>query len=301
MKFTRFCILLTIIGLILTVGCASEQSQQPPEEDKDWQEILQTEISADMHPMNTIAFVDEDNGLIGGSLHFSWVYFTTDGGTTWTEAEGSVFELTLLEIADDETVWQCGLNTLGTSSDGGRTWAAKEHKYGSCRLLSAVDADTSWMVAGDSLVATTDGGKTWTEVTLPEGLSGQQIVGIASRSAADGYILDSRGTLFITADGGQNWSSQPVKPITDSEMNLVEKSPSPTGVIHFFDTENGLIVASLAGGGQSKAMALRTADGGQSWVEEDLPAEFGGFHLTHDGTVLTVVDLFNQISVLRYQ
>ena len=49
-------------------------------------------------------------------------------------------------------------------------------------------------------------------------------------------------------------------------------------------------------------MALRTADGGQTWEEETIPAEIGAPYLTHDGMLLTVSSFLNigELTLLRY-
>jgi hypothetical protein len=59
---------------------------------------------------------------------------------------------------------------------------------------------------------------------------------------------------------------------------------------------------SLVGGGSNKVVALRTADGGQTWTEEIVPTTIGTLHLTHDGEYLTVVSALrpDKITVLRY-
>jgi hypothetical protein len=58
---------------------------------------------------------------------------------------------------------------------------------------------------------------------------------------------------------------------------------------------------SLIGGG-SKLVALRTADGGQTWTEEAVPAPIGTLHLTHDGKYLTVIPAIEsqKIIVVHY-
>jgi photosystem II stability/assembly factor-like uncharacterized protein len=72
--------------------------------------------------------------------------------------------------------------------------------------------------------------------------------------------------------------------------------------MRFLDANHGIVVLSLAGGGESKIVALRTTDGGQTWEEEAVPAEIGKPYLTNDGMLLTVASFLNigEITVLRY-
>ena len=48
-------------------------------------------------------------------------------------------------------------------------------------------------------------------------------------------------------------------------------------------------------------LALRTADGGQTWEQEELPLKIGALHLSSDGTTLAVVGSSGKIAVLHYQ
>jgi photosystem II stability/assembly factor-like uncharacterized protein len=165
-----------------------------------------------------------------------------------------------------------------------------------------VDSEAAWYLSPARLEATTDGGTTWEKVNLPAGVLPGRILAISLRAPKEGYVLDSAGDLYTTLDGGQSWSSQNL----GLKERYGEMGPLPSGGIapaamRFFDADHGIIVMSLVGGG-SKVVALRTADGGRTWVEESVPAEFGTAYLTHDGRFLTIHSFFNmgQITVLRY-
>ena len=73
--------------------------------------------------------------------------------------------------------------------------------------------------------------------------------------------------------------------------------------MRFIDADHGVVVLDLAGGGERKIIALRTADGGQAWEEESVPTELGIPYLTHDGQFLTVAGLLDtsNLTLLRYQ
>jgi hypothetical protein len=161
-------------------------------------------------------------------------------------------------------------------------------------FISFLDAQTGWAASPNNLWATTDGAQTWEEITLPEDITA--IGGISLRTVSSGRLLDSAGILYATQDGGASWSSQTLGLDKDILIN-----PSSLYVaIRFFDADHGVIVLSLAGGG-GNLLALRTADGGQTWEREPVPAKMGTLHLSHDGTILTILDTRNDVTVLRYR
>ena len=246
-------------------------------------------------------FLDETFGITGGANGV--VHYTTDGGKTWPRAKNSSACRYGLEIVDEQVAWHCGnLGQVPVSTDGGRTWQAVTH-YGPrypnhCRFLSFLDAQTGWAATPYQLGATTDGGMTWTEIAPPEGI--QDIAAIELRTATEGYLLDNAGVLYVTQDGGESWSSRRAFELEESGGLLMTLS-TPVAAMRFFDADHGVIVLSLTGGGESKVLAMRTADGGQTWEQENVPAESGALYLTRDGTTLTLYDPAAGITVLRYQ
>lgn len=186
----------------------------------------------------------------------------------------------------------------GASTDGGRTWQTEEHGYGPCRLLSAYDAENTWVVTTDHFIATVDGGATWAEVTLPEDINAVHIFAINLRTPSDGYLLDIDSTLFVTQDGSKTWSSRSLESLGRRGTRNVAMPPLAT--LRFFDADRGLVVVNQDG----KVLALRTADGGQTWEKETVTTDVLGYvyvYLSHDGTFLTVTDMYGKITLFRYR
>jgi photosystem II stability/assembly factor-like uncharacterized protein len=257
-----------------------------------WQVVIQ-----DMnvkHATTVAGFLNDKFGLTAG--YAGETHYTTDGGQTWPQAKNQSMCRYGLDIVDQKLAWTAGNGgNVRVSTDGGQNWQAVSNlkDSGISQFISFIDAKIGWVANQTTLWTTQDGGQNWTEIKLPEGA--KKLVEIALRAANDGYLLDEAGVLYITQDGGQKWTSQPLE-LKDGVMSLPH-----IAAVRFFDAEHGLIVASLAGGGKNKVVALRTADGGKTWTEEEVPAQIGSsFYLTHDGSTLTVVDMSNQISVLRY-
>jgi photosystem II stability/assembly factor-like uncharacterized protein len=192
--------------------------------------------------------------------------------------------------------------TLGgvrLSTDGGQTWEGQttfQSRPGRCPL-SFLDTQTGWVANGYKLSATADGGETWEEITpdVPD------IAAIALRTPSEGYALDFDGNLHTTTDGGKSWSSQSLGLEKYGELKIMESQDFVMAAIRFADADNGVVVLSLVGGGENKVVALHTADGGQTWAEEIVPAETGPLYLSHDGNLLTVYSLLKpEVILLRY-
>ncbi|MCP4541774.1 MAG: hypothetical protein GY832_31980 [Chloroflexi bacterium] len=83
------------------------------------------------------------------------------------------------------------------------------------------------------------------------------------------------------------------------DKDILTTPTAPYVAMRFFDANRGMIALSLAGE-KGVIAALRTSDGGQTWEREEVPAKIGALHLTHDGTVLTVVKNTGDTTVLRY-
>jgi glyoxylase-like metal-dependent hydrolase (beta-lactamase superfamily II) len=109
------------------------------------------------------------------------------------------------------------------------------------------------------------------------------------RTKKDAYFLDIAGNLFITTDGGQTWDIQSVG--LEDGWQIPELNHS--AAMRFTDADHGLIALNIIGEGNGKTFVLRTEDGGQTWLKENLPVQMGMFHLTRDGYYLTHVDLLN--------
>jgi photosystem II stability/assembly factor-like uncharacterized protein len=304
--------IVTIIALlvllsILLIGCASSAAPAPVVLGGEWKVVHQAEAK---QPARMVAFLDETFGVTGGFSGAGKAHYTTDGGETWTMAEDSGGCLYGVEIVDAQTVWVCGrivgasFSTPGgirMSADGGQTWNEQtdyQTSPGFCPL-SFLDAQTGWVVNGDKLIATTDGA-TWEEVAVPDGLT--NIAAISLRAPGEGYVLDGVGNLYITQDGGASWSSQTLGLAERyGEMKLRPFGEHASAAMRFLDADQGIVVLHLMNDVEDKFIALHTADGGQTWEEQTIPAEIGKPYLTRDG-LLTVSSLIKPsgVTVLRY-
>jgi photosystem II stability/assembly factor-like uncharacterized protein len=311
MKGSKLMVSLVLFSLVAAAGCVPVAAPPPAtatpapvseapapaaaEDTSPWKVIQQMKVK---HATTVAAFLDDTLGITAG--YAGEVHYTADGGQTWPRAENASMCRFGVDIVNQNQAWHVGNGgNVRVSTDGGQKWTAVANlsSGGISQFISFVDAKTGWAANRTTLWATADGGQKWTAVALPEGA--KKLVEIALRTASDGYLLDEAGVLYITQDGGQHWSSQALE-LKDGAMALIKE---PHGAaLRFFDADHGVIIASLAGGGSSKLVALRTADGGKTWQKEDIsvPALIASLYLTHDGTTLTIFDATNQLTVLRY-
>lgn len=298
--------LYMLLSCVLLAGCApltvGVTSTGVPDS-SPWHQVRQM---VNEHSVAMAEFIDENRGFTVGCKGI--VHYTTDGGATWPMANNQSDCLWDLDIVDEQVAWIVGnAGNVRFSTDGWRNWQAtadiSNHTY---QFVSFVDARTGWAASAGArlLWATLDSGQTWVQVTLPPKV--QTIVDVMLRTATDGYMLDSAGMLYITQDGGQNWFSR--------SLGLGKETIPPyvhTAAIRFFSAEQGVIVLNLQAGSMASVVALRTADGGQTWQREQVPTKPGYLDLSRDGKMLTVLQSdksyqagFNALrpmAVFRYQ
>jgi photosystem II stability/assembly factor-like uncharacterized protein len=249
-------------------------------------------------PVTLAGFLNESYGISVGPDDD--VRYTNDGGDSWTKARSELFCRHGLEIVDEETAWVCGNGGVRVSTDGARTWRTAASF--DCSLMSFLDARSGWAASTYVLRSTSDGGTVWQAVDLP---TAGRLAAIHLRTADDGYLLDTDGNLFVTADGGGKWEQRSLglKP----GERLISSVGFPLAALRFLDSGRGMAVFDLEDGSVWFAV---TADGGRSWQRAEIPDLRGGsryYHLflSRDLGWLTATDDFNSgknISVvMRYR
>jgi photosystem II stability/assembly factor-like uncharacterized protein len=259
-----------------------------------WQVIRRTQFEQSVYQAG---FLDDSFGIMVG--YNGAVYYSADGGQNWSPGKNTSFCRFGLDIVDQQTAWNCGNGGhVRMSTDGGKNWQAVADFGGSepdqCRFLSFLDARTGWAATPQLLGATTDGGATWNTLALPKDI--KDVAAIALRTATEGYLLDTTGTVFVTTNGGQTWTTRSLG-LADNEKLTVAKAP--TAVIRFTDAQNGMVVFDLKDG----VFSARTTDGGQTWKRERVATNYNAptLYLAHDGLTLTAIDGLSDLTVLRYQ
>ena len=259
-----------------------------------WQMIRRTQYEQSVYQAG---FLDGSFGIMVG--YDGLVDYSVDGGQNWSPGNNTSYCRFGLDIVDRQTAWNCGNGGhVRVSTDGGKNWQAVADFGGSepdqCRFLSFLDAHTGWAAAPQLLGVTTDGGTSWKTLTLPKGI--KNVATIALRTATDGYLLDTTGTVFVTTDGGQTWTTHSLG-LAGNEKIAIAKAP--TAAMRFTDAQNGVVVFDLKDG----VFSARTTDGGQTWKREPVAITYQApaLYLAHDGLTLTAIDGLSDLTVLRYQ
>lgn len=175
-----------------------------------------------------------------------------------------------------------GKGRLFKTTDGGRTWASQMDRPGTfIRALGFVDANLGFMgnigpgyfpgvTDPTPLYRTRNGGTSWEPVEI----AGPTVTGICAIDVRQSRFIDSgnlAGRVTVRAagrvggpallatsrDGGETWSSEDLSALTAMILD-----------IHFIDDRTGFVAgASEADVEKSKAVVLRTTDGGRTWTK----------------------------------
>jgi photosystem II stability/assembly factor-like uncharacterized protein len=97
---------------------------------------------------------------------------------------------------------------------------------------------------------TTDGGNTWAAFEPPSGWS--QPNGVFFATPDSGWMVGGGGRIYITTDGGDNWSQQ----TSGTSQDLAR--------VHFLDSERGYVGGKGAG---DSWLVFGTTNGGASWTD----------------------------------
>jgi photosystem II stability/assembly factor-like uncharacterized protein len=250
----------------------------------------------------TAGFYDETHVATGGVVGI--MGYSNDNGKTWLVTDAKSDCRYGMDIVSQQVIWACGGATdVRKSLDAGQTWQAVT-AFGEARTItnpchsaSFIDENTGWLANSNIFGTTKDGGQTWNMQTLPE--TANKIATIDTYALNEGYLLDQKGTLFFTQDGGEHWLQT-----GQLELGAIELPPTAyqLAAMRFSDRLHGMIVISSSPyATQEPVMAFHTSDGGQTWTSEMVPVPAGPVYLAREGNLLTVISGVNQLTLLRYE
>jgi photosystem II stability/assembly factor-like uncharacterized protein len=145
-----------------------------------------------------------------------FIYFSNNGGQTWTAQEGGVITVTAwnaVHFADKEFGMAVGVgDEIALTNDGGVTWYAPATTTGSAGDLTAcVRFDRNRMLIGDTvgnLYLSEDAGATWAALVWP-GAAGGAIDDIKFINEYEGLVSQfsgaADGVIWQTINGGFDW------------------------------------------------------------------------------------------------
>jgi len=200
------------------------------------------------------------------------ISITSDGGKTWRVLLRT--PRPVMQVTVDGTHEQARFDdgeTIG-SSDGGLHWAPVvvppvTEVAGPCPPFTVAFLVAGWALCGTQSSAGNQGKSVyrltatgWKRITATVGTtyggisSYGYVQGIAMADDGFGVIWESRGTLYVTRDGGRNWTGLPkvAQPEVDFGVQAIA-------------LQHGVAFALLANGGGEKRRLVETTDAGRSW------------------------------------
>ena len=158
------------------------------------------------------------------------------------------------------------------------SWAEVAWFWGISRVEAVACPSSSMCIAGGQgavALRTTNGGRTWVGEMLPSGVT--EITGVAcpSKSVCEAIGHDSAtsgatAALLRTTDGGVSWVSEKLP----AGMGGTVTGSVTSTVLNAIACPSKSICEAVGGFGNSSGevvVALRTTDGGRSWVRRKIP------------------------------
>ncbi|HMM10742.1 MAG TPA: YCF48-related protein [Bacteroidales bacterium] len=175
----------------------------------DW-EPLSPGGTDDVYIYTGIAFKDDMNGVVTAQLTDGpAVYYTSDGGNTWSTGSGlAAIPYKIRHVSGNTYFLATNGGHVQKSTNNGQTWTTVYHKPGAMFLgINFYDDMTGYALGETYIYKTTNGGATWTELPVAPGLTD----GVLWRDInwIDENHLVIVGTpdiIFESTDGGSTWT-----------------------------------------------------------------------------------------------
>jgi photosystem II stability/assembly factor-like uncharacterized protein len=169
-----------------------------------------------------VRFVDADHGWVVGE--FGKIFYTADGGATWTEQNKSLLEksgyfdpldlpsLFGLFVHDGQHASACGIEGhVARTRDGGTQWAYDTLDLGEIKMqdplfdLEEFPDGSGWAVgAAGEIFRKEAGASAWKRASI-----GQDVLtwlrALDFSDQQHGWMVGGFGLIFRTTDGGKTW------------------------------------------------------------------------------------------------
>jgi photosystem II stability/assembly factor-like uncharacterized protein len=256
---------------------------------------VSTRIATANKDLNTVFFLDEKRGWVGGDEGF--LSRTDDGGTSWVqqvvETKAAINDI---YFRDKEDGFLIAGNTVFITKDKGSRWTEvrrfqpAEFDGADVELYSVrfTSKKKGWIVGSvskrnnvvDSILLYTDNaGETWQRRRAPSRL---ELIHIEFVNEKHGWIVGAAGTILATIDAGETW--------------LKQNAGISSTIYHvdFRNDKKGIAVGE-------RGTILRTTDGGATWspvppktrstlLNVDFVSDNNGWAVGRGGTILRTED-----------
>lgn len=204
--------------------------------------------------LNDIAMANANTGVAVGSN--GTIVRTTDGGANWNFVFSGIGEsLFGVTSAGSGTMYTCGANgKFAFSNNNGDTWTDVPTPFSGLGYdftgIQSIGPDTIFIRTNQPyIVSTYDGGQNWNLLSLPSSFECSAMYFLNGLTGWAGSIV---GELYITTDGGNNWT-----------LAFQEPTAGTIRSLRFNGNQNGWFFCN--------ELIYRTGDGGLVWGREINP------------------------------
>ncbi len=175
-----------------------------------------------------------------------------NGGQSYSLLNSGRGPFASLHAVDPDRLLLVGFRGVTRTADGGETFQQVVDPDVRGALLTAADrAGNAVVVFGARRAAVSlDGGVAWAKIALPRKRLVRDLDFVTARA---GFVLDTRGRLWKTSNGGRKW------------VELSSLGTNAAYSLEFVDASTGYVAVPAFGLLRNRGLVLRTANGGRSW------------------------------------
>jgi photosystem II stability/assembly factor-like uncharacterized protein len=216
------------------------------------------QLADDTQLFRQIEVVNEQMTWVTG---LGCLYFTNDSGESWhivLVGNSRLSGMSMVEFINETHGWTATMQILYKTADGGQTWQNVSGWTFSDnpRDMQYLTEDNVWAIGYGGIYHSDDSGETWTEVFDRGGWS------LSFPNEDEGWGISDSYILHMKQD--HTWEQLAV-PGRAPSFRL--RAPYSTD-IQFIDEDHGWIVGS-------EIPVMHTADGGETWYQQSVPADIG--------------------------
>ena len=252
---------LLYLLFIFLIGCNSENKAS-------WEKIPVDGITN--YTINSVDFLDEENGLVIANLRgSSKIYQTKNGGMSWHQTFEVDQGLHDVKFVNSTKVVAVGNEDVWVSPDAGKSWDSVNISISDPLIAVVFNNNRAGFAVGMNgvIFKSTDGGETWEK---QESGSSSFLRDVDLINDTIAYAVGFGGTILKTDNGGESWKT------------LQSSHDGNLSAVGFLDTETGFAV------GQNGTI-LQTNDGGTTWNKRETGIDSGllGIDLYEDSGIIT--------------
>jgi len=206
----------------------------------------------------SIFFINENVGWVVGS----YLWKTTDGGTTWNTQEkfSPDFVGENIYFTDENNGWINGDTNQNfyRTTNGGSSWQFLRINIPSVEKFYFQD-NVGWTIGGSTLMKTTNSGETWVIVSSNDWIRVRDFSFITKDIGWTSAYISTGGNHYVlmkTTNGGSNWSE--IKSFADE----------PIYFVHFANENIGWVISKkIAADFSAETFISYTSDAGITWTK----------------------------------